>query len=446
MKLIWKTIGLVYFFSVFFFTLNLKASQSPLDGSEGAEKTKEWFVSGDSTDKERQDHLVEQFCKTNAGQVFQLSKWGKAFFYHGPVETAYIEYLKSLPEEDVQIFIPAFGRGKLIADTLSTHKTAMVFANEIQEENFIPLQKTLDEFFPGTDRVKNLLGDIELILEDISDHSINAVYIGHLFHFFSPEKIRRCMKEIWRVLKPEGRVFLVWLGSAREPYPLPSNDFVKNYEREREFLTKLDLKNPSFLFSETLSRAMKNPYLNDRPIFPYNNSNIDEMLNAVGGSEAFDLLASGEHFGICASLQTRSGLIKLGDYRFEELNKESRITRKDYSLTNYLILSPKSPESAEKFLEEKVLSPEEELAFYVEREMKIKEEIENHSCVQCKKLFPDKSNLKICTGCYSVKYCSRECQTADWKKRHKPQCKELNNKRMAREAAAQAASSTSHSI
>jgi|GEM_PF-7070644 len=443
MKLIWKTIGLVYFFSVFLFTLNLKASQSSLGGLEGAEKTKEWFVSGDSTNEDRRDHLLDQFNKTNAGQNFQLQKWGKAFFYHGPVETAYINYLKSLrEEEDVQILIPAFGRGKLVADTLSTHKTARVLANEIERANFTPLKETLDEFFPDTDRVHNLLGDIELILKDIPEHSITAVYIGHLFHFFSPEKIRRCMKEIWRVLKPEGRVFLVWLGSAREPYPLSSNNYVKNYEREKEFLTELGLKHPSFLLSETLSEAMKNPYLRDRPIFPYNNSNINGMFKAVGGNEAFDLLSSGEHFGICASLPTRYGLIKLGDYRFEELNKESRITRKDYPLTNYLILSPKSLESAGKFLEEEVLSPEEESAFYFEREKQINEAIQNHSCVQCEKLFSKKSELKKCIGCHSVKYCSKECQTADWKKSHKPQCQKLNEERIARLKKAQAASST----
>ena len=376
------------------------------------------------------------------GQNFLLPEWGSAFFYHGPVEDAYIRYLKSLPEEeDVRILIPACGRGRLVLDTLATHTKARVFANEILEANFHPLQTTLAEFFPGTDRVENLFGDIELRLKNIDDHSINAVYIGHLFHFFSPEKIRRCMKEIWRVLKPEGRVFLVWLGSARKPYQMSSNSTVKNYEREKQFLTNLGLKNPSFLFSETLSKAMQNPYLSTRPVFPYNNSNIHEMLTAVG--EAFDHTESGEHFGIGAGISLYGRILNLGDYRFEALNEISKVKRSNYTLTNYLILRPKSLESAQKFLEEEVLNPEEESAFYIAREEQIKENIGKHSCDQCKKLFSNIKELMRCRACSGVKYSSRACQKDDWPN-HKAQCK--IRKDQLKKAKAQAASSTSTSI
>jgi len=35
-----------------------------------------------------------------------------------------------------------------------------------------------------------------------------------------------------------------------------------------------------------------------------------------------------------------------------------------------------------------------------------------------------------CTGCLSVRYCSEECQRADWNERHKPKCKEMNERRL----------------
>ena len=35
-------------------------------------------------------------------------------------------------------------------------------------------------------------------------------------------------------------------------------------------------------------------------------------------------------------------------------------------------------------------------------------------------------NLKTCGKCGIAKYCSRECQVADWPKKHKEHCKEMN--------------------
>ena len=35
---------------------------------------------------------------------------------------------------------------------------------------------------------------------------------------------------------------------------------------------------------------------------------------------------------------------------------------------------------------------------------------------------------KKCTGCASVTYCSKECQTKDWKQSHKKNCKLLKKK------------------
>jgi hypothetical protein len=50
-------------------------------------------------------------------------------------------------------------------------------------------------------------------------------------------------------------------------------------------------------------------------------------------------------------------------------------------------------------------------------------------CFTCKK---DNSELKKCSNCLSISYCSKECQRNDWK-RHKLECedkkKELDNRK-----------------
>ncbi|KAH8917926.1 hypothetical protein BT69DRAFT_1354317 [Atractiella rhizophila] len=44
------------------------------------------------------------------------------------------------------------------------------------------------------------------------------------------------------------------------------------------------------------------------------------------------------------------------------------------------------------------------------------------SCSKCGKPGSDEVKIKICKGCSRRGYCSKECQQADWKKRHKEQC------------------------
>jgi MYND finger len=50
-------------------------------------------------------------------------------------------------------------------------------------------------------------------------------------------------------------------------------------------------------------------------------------------------------------------------------------------------------------------------------------------------------NLKACSNCKVVRYCCRECQTADWPK-HKKYCKEMAKLRKDKEAVAARAKNT----
>jgi hypothetical protein len=43
-------------------------------------------------------------------------------------------------------------------------------------------------------------------------------------------------------------------------------------------------------------------------------------------------------------------------------------------------------------------------------------------CKNCNKVPTDQNTFPMCQGCYRVRYCSRECQRADWKE-HKKICK-----------------------
>ena len=51
----------------------------------------------------------------------------------------------------------------------------------------------------------------------------------------------------------------------------------------------------------------------------------------------------------------------------------------------------------------------------------------NAVCGECGK----NGASKLCGGCLAVYYCDGECQTTDWKQRHKKQCKELKRERTA---------------
>jgi len=45
------------------------------------------------------------------------------------------------------------------------------------------------------------------------------------------------------------------------------------------------------------------------------------------------------------------------------------------------------------------------------------------NCVQCGKLEPTRGAFQCCSKCLVVHYCSRDCQSMDWKAKHKRDCK-----------------------
>jgi hypothetical protein len=49
-------------------------------------------------------------------------------------------------------------------------------------------------------------------------------------------------------------------------------------------------------------------------------------------------------------------------------------------------------------------------------------------CAKCQKLWEPGVNLKKCSGCQQVFYCNRDCQRADWKPKHRVQCKYLRGR------------------
>jgi hypothetical protein len=61
----------------------------------------------------------------------------------------------------------------------------------------------------------------------------------------------------------------------------------------------------------------------------------------------------------------------------------------------------------------------------------LRESCSNSSCL--KKAGDPGVVLRACSVCSSVKYCSRDCQVADWKNGHGKRCKELKNELQALE-------------
>ena len=88
----------------------------------------------------------------------------------------------------------------------------------------------------------------------------------------------------------------------------------------------------------------------------------------------------------------------------------------DKHMANISVMNPRLQELLKKYYKKAV------------REEKAKAEAASNEsrCCKCGK---DDEEMKKCTGCYMVWYCSRECQRLDWSNQHKTNCKLLKQKR-----------------
>lgn len=416
MKVLFKFILFLFSFLLNFYLL---ASSAP----EG------WFVAGANSADSRRMHLAQQYMAEGRIGTTSLVKYGKAFAYDGPADNAYIQFLKERSQqENLRVLIPAFGVGRTVLDTLATHPTAVVLANEIQESGFQTLHLNLNKYSFDLSRVKNLRGDIETTLDEIEAKSLDAVYIANLFHFFSPEKIRRCLLKIRNCLKENGRAFIIWRGSSVIPYKIPLKASTKSFQMEKKFQEDRDIQHPFYMQGQVVSQIVRNPYVVEtygRVIFPYNNANWEEMF-ASTCTGSFECESSGQGFIICAATKCphTQRIIPLGDYKVEaflEDEEPSFPNYKAYPILCHLILKPLSDEACE---EARCLSQEEEKAFYKNRKEDILLKALDLQCAHCLCIHPLEAVLTPCPECESLSYCSEACRKAD-NKEHKKHCERL---------------------
>lgn len=67
----------------------------------------------------------------------------------------------------------------------------------------------------------------------------DAVYLGKVFHFFTPEQLELAVKHLFLLLKPEGQIFI----TALSPYLKHYEKFIPEYERR----VRAGEKNPGFI-------------------------------------------------------------------------------------------------------------------------------------------------------------------------------------------------------
>ena len=65
------------------------------------------------------------------------------------------------------------------------------------------------------------------------------------------------------------------------------------------------------------------------------------------------------------------------------------------------------------------------LTFHRQKLALLQCEYDPKCCSSCKKPGANDKHLKSCAKCKTAKYCSKECQTEDWKTKHKVRCQEI---------------------
>jgi ubiquinone/menaquinone biosynthesis C-methylase UbiE len=192
--------------------------------------------------------------------IEEYDLFGKVFPFHdelqncipGSLEKHFLDKTKNYTFLDI-----GAGYGFTTSCVAKIFPNAHFIVNEYDSE----LLSRADKYLSAISR-ENKLGDIELVIKDIPDASVDAAYTAWVLHNFPKEKRKVIFKEISRILKPDGIfVYLEKIGNPGKErteslvrFILSIDGFLNKYYRPDLFIDwvkhYLRDEEPELLFSD----------------------------------------------------------------------------------------------------------------------------------------------------------------------------------------------------
>lgn len=345
-----------------------------------------------------------------------LPSFGSSFAYHGPVEDVFCQYLTERAHEEITIFLPAFGHGRSLLDVLTLNKNARskIIANDIQEDLQNGVEKLREKYSLMDNRVSYHMGNIFNVIENIDAESVDAFFCPNLIHFFNPFQIQKLFVELYRIMKPEGRIFLSWKGMSNKKSWSKSSS---NYDLEliSKGLEKSKISFPRYIEKEDLTPIAD-------VIYPYFFATTSDVADL--GQGIFTIEAQGESSPVNTQVKFVPPLI-LGEYKYEKVEDFELDAQ---SFVNHVILKKSLDEKKIKlpkirdeiFVGEFFKKRRQEIHQFLKNKEEKKIEEDSKACSFCFK--SSTTSLDLCGGCKLVRYCNKECQKKAWPE-HKKTCK-----------------------
>jgi SAM-dependent methyltransferase len=138
----------------------------------------------------------------------------------------YVKYRPSYPQDFIEYLICEVGLAKdsILADVgAGTGILSKQLANKVKlvyaVEPNLPMRKACETYCASCDNVTAVDGSAEDTT--LSPHSVDFISVAQAFHWFDREKTKR---EFQRILKPGGKVILVWNSRVPEDDLTKEND------------------------------------------------------------------------------------------------------------------------------------------------------------------------------------------------------------------------------
>ena len=159
------------------------------------------------------------------GRYQSLNKRGSAFPSATKLTKEFIAYASTGKKRVLHLDV-TFGH---IALSALQHEIHDYVATDSDQRHLAIMAKRAKNLLPP-ENIKNLKffhGEFPADFKQFDTASFDAVLLNRVLHFLTPEQITRTLKELFRILKPGGKVFII----AITPYVKRFESFIPQYKQ-----------------------------------------------------------------------------------------------------------------------------------------------------------------------------------------------------------------------
>ncbi len=134
--------------------------------------------------------------------------------------------------------------------------------------------------FKGNKSLKLFHGPFPESFKDFEDNSFDAVLLNRVIHFFTPTETTHTLKEVFRILKPGGRVFII----AVTPYVKRFETFIPLY-KQRLLLNRRYpgyVKNLKYFANPEVTTPKQMAQMHDKPFMFFDAQLMHRVLSESG--------------------------------------------------------------------------------------------------------------------------------------------------------------------